>query len=247
MIRVRRYVRRAPRPGEKLPWGEDFPDKVWHVQIKVGSADWSMHSSNWASKEVAEDATATWAKEHPDVFYRVVEGTWMVEEGETKRHAHDIAAEEVLADARGRCTVPVWAFDGCMRIQQWVMEEVELQVMNDEDLYTNGPRSSKFDRMLRDTARFAYDNWVVPTFHPNAEEEMKKMHTVEIEETDPKKVVEQKAKGLANRLIVPFLEQYLEIPKRERVSAVRETNRAVLRLLHDYKDSLRANWAKRRP
>jgi len=167
------------------------------------------------------------------------------EYGELVDEAIERTAKEAAEDARGRCTVPPWAFDKCIEVQDWVLGELRLQLMNDQDLYEQGPYSVKYRPMLLGVLDGA-EVWAEIKFKPHAEEELREMQEVRISEEDPERRRDQLAHEFADWLWAPVVEEYVEIPREQREAAVRETMKAVSGLLEDYTTSLRANWPSRR-
>lgn len=165
--------------------------------------------------------------------------------GDLTDEAIEAAKEETLASARRRCGRGApWAANDCVRFQERVLDELELYINNDEELYNNGPNSDHYDEIVDNVIEWIKDS-VETTFKPEAEEEIDEMYQVEIEETDPEKRNEQKVKGIVNMLTVPFLEQFTEIPKEDRRRAVNDTMTSIRYSLDDFKTALKEHWPER--
>jgi hypothetical protein len=230
MVRIKSYPRR------------------WKVQHRRQFEPyWGYYAAGFKTKREAEELARKRA-ERTGEQYRVVEETEkeVADEmfDEQRDTAIETASQEALGDAAGRCTVPPWAFDDCKRIQEWVVGELRLQIMNDQDLYEEGPFSVKYRPATLSTIEGA-ENWAETAFKPHAEAELRKAVEIRVTEEDPERRREQLAHEIADRLWVPLIEQFTEIPREQRQAAVRETLRAVERLIDDYTDSLRANWPRR--
>ena len=243
MVRVGAYRRwkvekfwphtEASRITEKDPTGEGY---------------WSYYSASHKTKEDAEDLVQK-LEARTDWKLRVVEESETeiaAEEFDEQRDAAiETAARETKEDARSRCTVPPWAFDKCIELQEWAVDEMRLLIMNDEDLYEKGPFSYKYRETVQDTISWMEAN-VDTAFKPEAEKEVRELQEIRITERDPEKRKEQLASEIADRLWAPFVEQFTEIPREERKSAVQEANKAIRNALADYTTTLKANWPRRK-
>lgn len=150
--------------------------------------------------------------------------------------------DECIDEAKGklgpRCDEAGFPKEGkdrqaCGEAQEAVMDELRMWLLNEEDLYNNGPRSRRYPYALSQAREFAH-GICDRRFKPNAEEEL-----VEL-----RKPTAEYAKEIANMLWEPFIQQFIEIPREKRVEAYNRCKKAVGIALSDLDKLLREKWTK---
>jgi hypothetical protein len=153
--------------------------------------------------------------------------------------AHNAAAKEALDVIS--CTVPPWAFGKCKELQEWMLDEMHNWIQNDEDLYRYGPSSYQWPDVSMNVLTW-FEERAKEIYHPEAEQELRKLRKAEIVPEEEGARKEQLARQMADALFAPFLEQFTDIPVKEREEATKETVRALHVTMNVYTEILKEHW-----
>lgn len=197
-----------------------------------GFPAWSLANSVSLLKHVAKYHIVS-DIERPETV-EVEREPWVPPEREEPYETIRECLEEAKADIMGRCAnIPRHYLKDCIQVHEAALRDIEMLILNDQDLYNKGPYSRKWPKTRDDIIEYAY-YWCENAFKPNAEEEIEEL----------RKPTGDKAKDIANKLWIPYLEQFVEIPREERTTLTDECKRTVKFSIQDMETCLRDKWKK---